>query len=282
METADQRDGQREVWARAAQAWERWQEELREATAPVSEWLVRAIAPTPGQRLLELAAGPGETGFIAAAGIAPGGVLISSDQAIEMVEVARRRAASLELTGVEFAVIDAQRMDLESASVDAVLCRFGYMLMDDRPAALRETRRVLRPGGRVALAVWDTPDRNLWMAAPVIQLVSRGAMSPPPPDAPTPFSLANRDALRALLEGAGFAEITIDGIDFQQTYASFDRYWEITLDLAAPITAAVAGLDSATLAAVRDGTQEVLAQFSSADGSLSVPASAVVACARAA
>jgi SAM-dependent methyltransferase len=244
--------------------------------------MVRAIDPRPGQRLLELAAGPGETGFIAAAGIAPGGVLISSDQAIEMVEVARRRAAALELTCVEFAVVDAQRIDLGSASVDGVLCRFGYMLMDDRTAALRETRRVLKPDGRVALAVWDTPDRNLWMAAPVIQLVSRGAMPPPASDAPTPFSLANQDVLRALLDTTGFSEITIERIEFQQTYPSFDSYWEITLDLAAPIAAAATGLDSATLSAVRDGAREALAQFTDADGSLSVPASAVGACAGAA
>jgi ubiquinone/menaquinone biosynthesis C-methylase UbiE len=111
--------------------------------------------------VLELAAGPGETGFAAAARLGPTGKLISSDQSPEMVAVAKARAAELGIENVEFKVLDAQRLSLDSESVDAVLCRWGCMLMADRDAALRESRRVLRRGGRVALAVWDTPDRNM-------------------------------------------------------------------------------------------------------------------------
>jgi hypothetical protein len=119
------------------------------------------------------------------------------------------------------------------------------------------------------------------MSAPVIQLVTRGALPMPEPDAPTPFSLADQDALRRMLEEAGFAEIVVERLDFPQVYPSLEQYWEITLDLAAPIAATVAGLDADTRAAVRDGVADVLGQFAAADGSLSVPASAVVASARA-
>src|SRR5438270_12214558 len=98
---------QRESWRRAAAAWGRRQKVLRERTARVSQWLVESLDPQPGQRLLELAAGPGETGFIAAERVRPGGSLLSTDQSPEMIEVARARAAELELDNVEFAVVDA-------------------------------------------------------------------------------------------------------------------------------------------------------------------------------
>jgi ubiquinone/menaquinone biosynthesis C-methylase UbiE len=150
---ADQRDAQqRESWRRAAEAWERWQEPLGELTAPVSQWLVDAIRPEAGQRVLELAAGPGETGFLAAERIGPDGRLLSTDQSPEMVEVARRRLAKRGLENVDLEVIDAQRLELEPASFDAVICRWGYMLMGDPDEALRRTRTVLRDGGRLALA----------------------------------------------------------------------------------------------------------------------------------
>jgi ubiquinone/menaquinone biosynthesis C-methylase UbiE len=98
-----------------------------------------------------------------------------------MVEIARRRAAELGLENVDFDVIDAQRMELEPESFDAVLCHWGYMLMADPDEALRRTRRVLKRGGRLPLATWDRPDRNLWMSAPVIAPVSEGVMPPPDP-----------------------------------------------------------------------------------------------------
>src|SRR5690349_21362730 len=188
-EKLDQR--QRELWRRGAEGWERRQAALRERTAPVSQWLVDAIDPQPGERLLEIAAGPGETGFIAAQRIGPEGQLLCTDQAPEMVEVARRRASELGLTNVDFATIDAQKLELEPGSFDAALCRWGYMLMRDPEEAMRRTRVALRGGGRLALATWDRPDRNLWRAAPVMPLGRRGFIPPrtPPTRVRSPFTI---------------------------------------------------------------------------------------------
>ncbi len=272
---------QRDAWKRAAGAWEKWQAELREATAPVSQWMVDTIDPQPGQRILELAAGPGETGFLAAARIGPSGRLISTDQSEEMVSAGRRRAAQLGLPNVDFEVLDAQRIVLEPGSVDAVLCRWGYMLMGDPDSAFRGTKRVLRHGGRLALAVWDTPDRNLWMAALPMQLVARGALPAPEPGSPTPFSMADADALAQRLADAGFSDVETAKVEFVQTYASFDQYWEITGDLAAPLTEALGTLDERQAGEVRDAVRGFLGQFAAANGTVSVPASTIVATATA-
>ena len=272
---------QREMWHRAARGWERWQAQLREVSAPVADWLVNAIDPKPGQRMLELAAGPGETGFLVAQRLGPDGTLVSTDQSPDMVEVARRRAQELGLDNVEFRVLDAQQIDLDERSFDAALCRWGYMLMADPDAALRGSRRVLREGGRLALATWDTPDRNLWMAAPVMQLIAREAFPPPEPGAPGPFSMADTAQLEQRLGSAGFEEIETHKVEFEHVYPSFDQYWEMSLDLGAPLAAAMAELDETTVAEVRDAVHDALAPFAGSDRALRIPASAVAAAARA-
>jgi SAM-dependent methyltransferase len=275
------RQRSRESWERAAAGWGRRQAQLRTWTAPVSQWLVEAIHPQPGHRVLELAAGPGETGFLAAELIKPGGTLVSSDQSEAMLEVARARAAELGLDNVEFKPIDAEWIDAELASFDGVLCRWGYMLMADTGAALRETRRVLRPGGRVALSAWDRPDLNPWAIMTPLELVERGAMPPPDPDAPGMFALADRDKLAGMLADAGFSEVEIDAVALEQQHASFDAMWEFQLDCAAPIAAVLRELDPAELADVRSAIERRYEPFTAPDGTLTLPASTVVAAATA-
>jgi ubiquinone/menaquinone biosynthesis C-methylase UbiE len=156
---ADARAG----WERVAAGWQQAQARMTAVGMPVSHWLIDAIEPQPGMNVLELAAGTGETGFLVAELIAPGGgALICSDGAEAMVKAAEQRAAELQLTNVAFRQLELEWIDLPTASVDAALCRWGYMFALDRDAALREARRVLRPGGRLALATWATLDHNPW------------------------------------------------------------------------------------------------------------------------
>jgi ubiquinone/menaquinone biosynthesis C-methylase UbiE len=274
-ERADQH--QQEMWQRGARGWKRRQVTLREKTAPVSAWLVDAIDPQPGERILDLAAGPGETGLIAAQRIGNDGRLLSTDQSPDMVEIARARATELGLENVEFDVIDAQRLELEPGSFDAAICRWGYMLMADPDEALRRTRRVLRDGGRLALACWDRPDRNLWMAAPVMALVGRGAMPPPDPADPTPFKLHDTADLERRLREAGFSSVKTDHVEFPQRYPSFDGYWEEMLDMSAPILEAMEGLSEDEIEGIRNATRDTLAPFIDAEGRIEAPARTVVA-----
>ena len=164
---------------------------------PVSAWMIDAIDPQPGQSLLELAAGTGDTGLLAAELIAPTGTLISSDFAPEMLQAAQRRAEELGIANVRFKQIDADTsIDLEAGSLDGVLCRWGYMLMADPENALRETRRVLRPGGRVALAAWAAPEANPWQSLPGREAIAAGLAEAPDPDLPGPFRWAREGADR--------------------------------------------------------------------------------------
>src|ERR1700675_2640304 len=137
------------------------------------------------------ATGLGDTGFAAASILGEDGLLISTDFSPDMVEVARRHSTELGLRNVDHRVMDAEHIELEDDSVDGVLCRFGYMLMADAATALSETRRVLRPRGCLALAVWFSAERNPWVSIAGGMLVRRGHVPPSEPDAPGMFSMAS-------------------------------------------------------------------------------------------
>jgi SAM-dependent methyltransferase len=231
MELEEYRRTALESWQAMASGWERRREDIETVTQPVSEWMLQAIDPQPGDTVLEVAAGPGGTGFAAAAILGEHGRLISSDFSSEMVEVARRRAAELGLANVDHRVLDAERIALETDSVDGVLCRFGFMLMPDPGAALAETRRVLRPGGRLALAVWSTAADNPWAAIAGRILAERGLSPPPDPGAPGMFVLADEARLRQLLQGAGFDVERIERVPVRFAYSNPDDYIVRTKDL---------------------------------------------------
>ena len=208
LEPDEYRARSRERWGGAAAGWERRRAAMQASAAVVSSWLVDHVDPQPGQTILELAAGPGDTGLMAAELVTPAGKLISTDASEEMVEVARRRAEELGLTNVEFKVMDGEWIDLRTATVDGVLCRWGYMLMLDPEASLRETRRVLKPGGRVALAAWAAPELNPQMTLAPSTLVELGLTEPPPADEPGPFAFAREGRIEELLDVAGFERVT--------------------------------------------------------------------------
>jgi SAM-dependent methyltransferase len=140
----DYRRMSREVWQAMAPGWERWRAQLADALTPVRRWLIAELRSQPGETVLELGAGTGETGFEAAAILGEGGRLISSDFSPEMVEVARRCGTELGLSNVDFRVIDAERIELDADSVDGVLCQSTYMLVADPAAALVGTPASVR------------------------------------------------------------------------------------------------------------------------------------------
>jgi ubiquinone/menaquinone biosynthesis C-methylase UbiE len=279
MDAESYRADNRERWERVAAGWSAARPAMQQAAQAVSDWMIRAIDPKPGQTVLELAAGPADTGLMAARLVAPDGKAIITDGAEAMVAVAAARAGELGIENVEVRAMEAEWIDLPAASVDAVLCRWGYMLVADPEAALRETRRVLRPGGRVALAAWDAPEHNPWMALGRRVTIERGLVPPPEPGMPGPFSFAEPGRIEELLEATGFDDIVVEAVDFTFDARSLDAWWEQTLRTSPTMEEMVSGLSPADHYGLRDAFDAAYADFVAPDGSVSLPARTLVAAA---
>ena len=278
METEEYRAATYDLWQAMAAGWDADRELMWEATREVSERLLDALALQPGETVLELACGTGETGFAAARAVGPQGEAILTDFATNMVDAARRHADALGLNGVEVRLMDAERMDLEDDSVDAVLCRWGYMLMADRAAALAETHRVLRPGGRLALSVWGARERNPWAAVPGRVLMEKTGTPPPEPDAPNMFSMADPQRLRAFLLDAGFDEPRIEEVEVPWRFDGFDDYWHYVTRLS-PLGLRLPELPEAEVAEMRAEIERGVASYRTNRG-LVLPGLALVAAVR--
>ena len=271
------REASRENWEAAAAGWVRHQDVVRELGAPVSHWMIEALRLQPGERVLELAAGLGEPGMLAAELVAPMGGVIISDQSEAMLAGARQRALSLGLSNVEFQVLGAEWIDLPVASVDAVLCRWGYMLMADPVAALAESRRVLRPGGRLALAVWDAIAHNPWALLPAQELRERGLLPEPQEGQPGPFALGDRGLVAELLAQAGFAELEVQSMELWRRHPSFEDLWETTLDLTRVFHDAVFARPEPEIEQIKSALAERFARYTDAEGAVAVPGRTLLA-----
>jgi SAM-dependent methyltransferase len=271
----------RERWETAACGWEERRAVFQAAAQPVSMWMVDHLGPQPGHTIVELAAGVGDTGLLAAELVQPGGGVILTDGAAAMVEAARRRAAELGIRNVEARPMEAEWIDLPAASVDGILCRWGYMLLADPGAALRETRRVLRRGGRVALAAWASPDANPWLTSIGKSLVELGHAEPPPPGEPGPFSFAEPGTIERHLDAAGFDDVLVEMVHFAFRFASTDEHFDHQVAVSTRLKDQLAPLSPAEHTRLRDAIDARLEPYIAADGSLELPARTWVAVAAA-
>jgi SAM-dependent methyltransferase len=279
LDPEEQRAASRDAWEGAAEHWGRLADRVREWGMPVSRAMIDALELESGDRVLELAAGPGDTGLMAAELVRPATV-ISSDGAEAMVDVARARARTLDVDNVEFRQLELEWIDLPTASVDAVLCRWGIMLIVDPEAAAREIRRVLAPGGKAALAVWDVAERNPWVTVPDGVLVELGHMPRPEPGPPTPpgmFALAGDGRLAELLEDAGFTDVSVTPVALERRYVNVDVFVSETFELSRMAAAAYAELTPEEQAEVVARIAIGVQPFTAADGSVSLPGSSLVA-----
>jgi ubiquinone/menaquinone biosynthesis C-methylase UbiE len=255
-----------EIAEAIAPTWERRRADVEEVSTPVREWMLRELSPRAGDTVLELAAGVGDTGFDAATVVGERGRLISSDFSPAMLAAARRRGAERGLANVEYRLIDAEQIALEADSVDGVLCRFGYMLMADPARALAETRRVLRPGGRVTLAVWGAMERNPFFTIVAISLTQRGHLPPPEPPGPPVFSMASPERTTALLEGAGFSNVRTEEVPVRFEPPDVEEYLSLISDTAGPLGLALRGLSDTDREAVKADVAGSLAGFAGKRG----------------
>ena len=252
------------MWAAVAPRWGEHADYVDARAALVTENLLELSAPQVGDRVLELACGPGGMGLAAAERVGPAGEVVLSDVVAEMTTIAAARAAGLGLTNVSTCVLDLEQIDQPDRSFDVVLCREGLMFAPDPARATREIGRVLRPGGRVALTVWGPRERNPWLAV-VLDVVSAQLGRPvPPPGIPGPFSLDDSRRLAALLADAELSGVVVSELSTPLRAGSFDEWWARTSSLAGPLANVLASLPD-------DAAGELRARARNAVGSYETP-----------
>jgi SAM-dependent methyltransferase len=266
------------MWGAVAGAWAEHADEVEQRAEVVTRAMIDAVSPGPGDAVLELACGAGGMGLAIADLVGPGGSVLLSDVAPEMVTTAARLAERRAERGagphVSTRVLDLEQIDLPDASF--VVCREGLMFALDSGRAVREIARVLRPGGRVAVAVWGPRDRNPWLGVLADAIQEQTGAPVPPPGLPGPFSLGDHGQLERTLAGAGLERVQVGEVAVPTHDASFEAYWQLRVELAGPLKRVLAGLPTEDLASIRETVRENVARYVTADGVLTIPGLAYV------
>ncbi len=285
LPTAEQiRNRDHQMWGSVAESWGEHADHVEQRAELVTRLMIEAVAPAPGEAVLELACGAAGLGLAIADQITPGGRVVLSDVAPEMVAVASVRAALRDQAGragsqVSAQVLDLEQIDVPDASFDIVVCREGLMFALDPIRAASEIARVLRPGGRVAIAVWGPRDRNPWLGVLADAVQQHTGALVPPPGTPGPFSLGATGALEKTLAAAGLEQVRVQQVDVPTHDASFDDYWQLRTDLAGPLKKRLTALSAQDLAAIRETVRASLSRYNTSDG-LRIPGLAYIGSAR--
>jgi SAM-dependent methyltransferase len=261
-------------WSLLAPAWDRRRADVEEMKAELTERLLAGLEPLAGKRVLELGAGTGELAARLAAAVGPTGSVLATDAAPGMVELLGKRLAGL--PNADMAQLDATELDQPAGSFDVVVFRMGLMLVVEPERALAGIRRVLRPGGRFATAVWGGPHENPWMTTVGMAAMMQGLVQGGPPVGPGgPFSLADPVDLEKRVRGAGFADVAVERVESHRIFPSCDEHVDMVLALSPQLAEAVSSAAPEQQAALRDQVANLTAQFQTDEG-LRIPSVALL------
>ena len=260
------KNDQREQWNKDGAAWRHWNSILDRWYGEATRQMLDLALIKPGQRVLDIAAGAGEPAVSAAERVGPGGYVLATDISEGIVEHARQVAHERGLQQVETRAMDGEKLALPDASFDAVLCRLGLMYMPHPVIALREWRRTLKTGGRVAVVVFSTPDRNSWGAVPASIIRRRAQLPPPVPGQPGPFSLGGPGVLEDIFTQAGFINHEIHTIPVPHRMNSAVEYVRVAREAFGGFNAMMANLPLQERESVWDEIESTMRSFESADG----------------
>jgi SAM-dependent methyltransferase len=244
------RERLREEWTEEAtvSAWRKWQAPLACFTRAATEALLEAAQLRPGLRVLDLASGVGDPALSIAEAVGPSGQVLATDLGPGMISLAEELAHARGLQNIEFQVINVEALPFPNELFDVVTCRFGLMFFPDQMKALRECRRVVKRGGRVAFVVWGKREQPF--LGVTVGILSKYVEVPPPdPDAPHAFMFGERGLLKQRLEAAGFAQADEEVRKISGRWLGPpEQYWQQFTEVAAPFRPLVAKLTGETRA----------------------------------
>jgi ubiquinone/menaquinone biosynthesis C-methylase UbiE len=244
------RDQQKASWNKFAAGWRKWDPVNMPFVRPAAEEIIRRVAPAEGDVVLDIASGTGEPGLSIAPMVGHGRVILT-DLAEDMLSFAREKAVGLGLSNVDVQVCDVSELPFADNTFDIVTCRFGFMFFPSMRQAAQEIVRVLKPGGRVATSVWNTPDKNFWVTAIMGTIARNMEVSSPPPGSPGMFRCAADGLMTDLFTQTGLRDVRVTEVAQTLDVKTVDTYWEMMTEVGAPIVAALSKADEATHAKIK-------------------------------
>ena len=205
-------------WDERAERWSRSQLQRSKTFGPATEMMLDLADIRTGNRVLDVAAGMGDQTLLAARRVGPTGYVLAIDSSSAMLTNAAEAMRKAALTNVETRIMDAENLDLDEDSFDVIICRFGLMLLSNPPKALREMRRVLRAGGKVASLVFSAVEKNPYEGVPRTVAHRRGRRMPPM------FVLGEHRLLEDTFRNGGFPRVSVQ---MATTYRRFSSSTEV-------------------------------------------------------
>jgi SAM-dependent methyltransferase len=267
-----------EMWASVAPGWADHADFIDARGLPVTERMLELTAPRAGERVLELACGPGSVALAASPLVGSDGEVVVSDVASEMTAIAAARAEARGLRNVTARNLDLEAIEEPDGSFDVALCREGIMLVPDPARAAREIRRILRPGGRAAIAVWGPRERNPWLSVVFTAAGEQLGIPIPPPNVPGPFSLDDAEVFAAVLRGAGLSDVSVTEVGVPLRAGSVQEWSSRVAALAGPLARMLAALPEEAALALRASLHQAAEPYTTANG-IEFPGVALVAAA---
>ena len=268
------REQQKETWNKFSPGWRKWDELTMEFLKPVGDEIIRLLKPKGNDLVLDVAAGTGEPGLTIAT-MLTGGKVIVTDLAEGMLEVACENAAKRGIKNFETKTCDVCELPFADNTFDAISCRFGFMFFPDMLLAAKEMVRVLKPGGRIATAVWNGPEKNFWITATMGPLNKNMQLPPPPPGSPGIFRCANSGFMADLYKQAGLKNISEAEVNGKLNSGTTDVYWSFMTEVVAPVVAALSKADDAMKTKIKNEVYESVRQ-KYPDGKTAIDSNALV------
>jgi len=236
------RDAQRAAWAGLSAGWDKWDPVIMDQLGPVGAAMIEQLDIAEDHQHLDIAAGTGEPG-LSIARLSPGGRVVLTDLAPEMLDIAARRARAQGLANIETKVCSADDLPFDDATFDGISVRFGYMFFPDMAKATAEFARVLKPGGRLCSSVWVKPEDNPWTAIAMESIATEAVVAPPDPDGPNMFRCAAPGHVSALYEDAGLRDVAEWDVDVELVTRSPEQYWDMISEHVSLAVAALGKVD---------------------------------------
>jgi len=268
------REQQKESWNRFSPGWKKWNDLVMDFLNPMSNEIIHLLKLKGNEVVLDVACGTGEPGLTIASKLRGGKVFIT-DLAEDMLAIARENAMRREILNVQTRACDVCELPFAANTFDAISCRLGFMFFPDMLLAAKEMIRVLKPGGKMAVSVWNVAEKNFWITAMRGAINKNMELPASLPGAPGMFRCAKEGLMSGLFLQAGLRNVFVTEVSGRLDCKTFDVYWNLMTDIAAAVVEALSKADDATKEKIKREVYQAVNQ-KYPDGKVLIDSSALV------